>query len=137
MSPTKFGGSHDDVLQQFPDTNSFIVVSSVSRESCCNDAGVARGPIPAIAMLERDHRALRRLRLGKEKKGEFEEVIKREVAEILAVSRFYELNGREWADYSVGIVQMLYYCRDEQSLIGRDQCDCIIKELKLKRVAFC
>ena len=175
VAPTKYGGSFDEVRQQFPKSDNFVVINLVPSEACYKDtpyATIPKSQLPAIVMLERDYRGLQKLRFtvsGKTKKekegtpmsygkkqkellekGEFWVALKNEITEILAVSKFYELNGQEFANYSVPIVQMLQYCKvgeiegaPEQfqnvpkgRLISQEQYNVIMQQFKLKADAF-
>lgn len=171
ISPKKFGGSYEEIRSQFPISDNFLKVNVFPSDTYCKDTTLATIPkarLPAIVMLERDYRALQKLRSSNDhhengekkgkintkmyckkqaellKNGEFWVVLKNEISEIIAVSKFYESYLREYANYSAPIVQMLQYCRDEYigdvplasvptgHLINKEQYDNIIKHFKFK-----
>ncbi|XP_008217333.1 uncharacterized protein LOC103318031 [Nasonia vitripennis] len=168
--PKRFGGAYEEVRNQFPNGEGFVVVNLVPSEICYKDtpySAIPRSRIPAIVMLDRDYRGLQKLRFnaGNEieiekkkkksskeyckmqqellEKGEFWMALRNEVAEILAVSKFYELNVQDFVNYTMSIIQMLQYCKDESipdvpngHLINSEQYCNILKHFKLKHEAF-
>lgn len=175
LTPKKFGGSYEEIRDQFPKSDDFVTLNTFPSEIYSKDtpfASISRSRLPAIVILERDYQALQKLRCSsnehtnedKDKKGkvgskmyvkkqsellkngEFWVVLKNEITEILAVSKFYESYLRDYANYSLPIIQMLQYCRDENiegipafsanvttgRLINQEQYDNIIKHFKLK-----
>lgn len=130
-------------------------------------SAIPKSHMPAIVMLERDYRGLQKLRfhpdseneneIKKKKsfktscktqqelleKGEFWMALRNEVADILAVSKLYELNVQDFANYTMPIVQLLQYCKDENipnvpngHLINLEQYNSILKHFKLKHKVF-
>lgn len=159
----KFGGSYEEVRNQFPNGESFVAVNLVPSEICYKDtpySAISKSQIPAIVMLDRDYRGLQKLRFSAgskikiEKtyckvqqelmeKGEFWMALRNEVAEILVVSKFYELNAQDFANYTMPIIQMLQYCKDASipdvpngHLISSEQYSNILKHFKLKHEVF-
>ncbi|KAJ8664759.1 hypothetical protein QAD02_006421 [Eretmocerus hayati] len=142
ISPKKFGGSYEALNLEFSkiECNSIMTYSLPCLE-CLKDtpyASINESHLPAIAMLERDYRALQRLRFtqtsaevkkmtkgkktggdsyltrqkGDLEKGEFWKALESEITEILAVSKFYETYKREFANYAKGILSMMLYCKN-------------------------
>lgn len=171
FTPKKFGGSCEEIRNNFPKNDDFVSVNIFPSETYCKGTPfvtISKSHLPAIVMLERDYRALQKLRSSydhnEEKKvkvnskmyskkqmellknGEFWIVLKNEISEIMAVSKFYESYLREHANYSLPIMQMLQYCRDENidgvpvlsanvpsgRLINQEQYDNIVKYFKFK-----
>lgn len=171
ISPKKLGGSNENVRNEFPKNNSYVAVCSLPSEKCFKGTPyekIEKSLFPAVAMLERDYRALQMLRSntgddGKKdqkktadlyckeqkellEKGEFWKVLKNEITEILAISKFYQVYDREYADYTTPIVQMLQYCKNAEvpgipevaasisknHLISQEQYDIIMKNFKLR-----
>lgn len=169
VSPMKFGGAYEEISNQFPNGEGFVVLNLVPSEICYKNTPysvIAKSRIPAIIMLDRDYRGLQKLRFNVEneikiekkkksskayckmqqellKKGEFWMALKNEIAEIVSVSKFYELNVQDFANYTTPIVQMLQYCKDESipdvpngHLINSEQYSHILKHFKLKHETF-
>ncbi|XP_014208587.2 uncharacterized protein LOC106639465 [Copidosoma floridanum] len=165
VAPKKYGGSFDEVRFQFPKSESLMSTVCLPSEACLKNtpySSIERSQLPAISMLKRDYRGLRFVSRveasGASKKsyvqqqrellekGEFWQVLKNEVAEIIAVSRFYQLNRMEYANYTTPIVQMLQYCKGDDvlgapeltanvpkgRLISQEQYNSIVQLFKLK-----
>ncbi|XP_011495189.1 PREDICTED: uncharacterized protein LOC105360097 [Ceratosolen solmsi marchali] len=160
VCPKKFGGSHESLRSHFPKSEEFFafnVFPAASYYEGTPYASISKSQMPAIAMLERDYRALRKLRFevtgtycSKQRellcKGEFWLALIKDISDILAVSALYRSFGKEFANYSLAIVQMLLYCKDESlsglteasavltngRLISQEQYNLILKRFKLK-----
>ncbi|XP_014226177.1 uncharacterized protein LOC106651975 [Trichogramma pretiosum] len=154
-APKKFGGSFEEVSKQFSQGSSYFVTVRFPSEDLLKDteySSISPTKLPAIAMLERDRGSLVKLRSIDEttkqayssrqtellRKKEFWAVLRNEIAEILAISKFFEQNGREHANYSMALVQMLHYCKSADlgapigKLITSEQCNVLVKQFRLK-----
>jgi hypothetical protein len=134
VCPKKFGGSYEELRSHFLKGDGLLVLKAFPGESCYEGtayASLSDSRMPAIAILERDYRALRKLRsegVGeaegsadtyREKqrqllsKGEYWLALVNEISDLLAVSTFYKTFGKDYANYGAAIVQMLQFCKNE------------------------
>ncbi|XP_058809202.1 uncharacterized protein LOC131674499 [Phymastichus coffea] len=169
VAPKKFGGSYDEVRDNFPKCSNYITINTVPWEACISGtphSSIDRSHMPSIAMLDRDYRGLQKLRFENEckskkenkegsytatqrellMKGEFWQVLKNEIADIIAVSKYYEMNGKDFVNYTLAVTQMLHYCKDHDipsapelaqnvqkgRLINQDQYNVIMNHFKSK-----
>lgn len=169
IKPKKFGGSCEELYDLFPKSSDHIAMNALPWEACVKDtpySSIDKSHMPSIVMLERDYKGLKKMRFNNESKrkkdkkewsyavkqkellakGEFWQVLKNEIADIIAVAKYYELNGKDFVNYTLAIAQMLHYCKDQDvpgapelahnvqkgRLINQDQYNVIMNHFKLK-----